>query len=450
MRAFAFSTPFMAVLGAVGALCAQTGSQSDPQKGTTFSGGASFAYGELMHSHAASELDYSRNRIQNVSAQLSMRSVFENGLAVTTGMGILERHFLSGRIADNGGRTPFIWSPYITNASLDYTIGGEEMRLSTTLGYFPYSYNPDVKDLGLYLLRGPVYPGVLVSGYDSKYTKPIANTMGLRAQLVTGPFEQNLIAASEIENYPLFDISLAYIAGVKIGPALRIGAGVNFYHLIPIERKLTFPDSFGSKDLPEHYDGDPNSRTQIYVDTLAHDTTFISFMGTKVMANAVFDPKAWFPSDVFGAEDLRLYAEVAVIGLDRSKAYKAIYGDLAHRMPVMVGFNFPVFNYLDHLSLEVEWYGSRVMDDLSRLQSTTGDYQSPLPVVNDKGMNLSRDNWKWCVQAAKTYGHLRFTGQVASDHTRPGGTQLSPGQEWEAFFVRPKDYYWLAKVGFFF
>jgi len=440
----------MAVLGAGGALYAQSGSPSDPQKGMTLSGGASFAYGELVHSHAASELDYSGNRIQNVSAQLSMRSVFDNGLVVNTGMGILERHFLSGRISDNGGRTPFVMSPYIINASLEYAIGDEENRLSGTLGYFPYSYNPDVKNLGLYLLRGPVYPGVLVSGYDSKYTKPIANTMGMRVQHVAGPFEQNLIFASEIENYPLFDVSLAYIAGVKIGEALRIAAGVNFYHVIPIERKLTSPDSFGSNDLPDPFNGDPNSRTQIYVDTVAHDTTFLSFAGTKVMANAVFDPKAWFQSDVFGAEDLRLYAEAALIGLDQSKAYKAIYGDLAHRMPVMVGFNFPVFNYLDHLSLEVEWYGSRVMDDLSRLQSTTGNFQSPLPVVNDKGLDLSRDNWKWCVQAVKTYGHLRFTGQVASDHTRPGGLQLSPGQEWEAFFVRPKDYYWLLKAGFFF
>jgi hypothetical protein len=440
----------MAVLGAGGALCAQTGSQSDPQKGMTFSGGASFAYGELVRSHAASELDYSGNRIQNVAAQLSMRNVLDGGLAVNAGMGILERHYLSGRIADNGGRTPFVWSPYITNASLDYTIGGEENRLSATLGYFPYSYNSEVKDLGLYLLRGPVYPGVLVSGYDSKYTKPIANTMGLRLQYVAGPFEQNLIVASEIENYPLFDVSLAYIAGVEIGPALRMGTGVNFYHLIPNEKKLTSPHAFGSNDLPDPFNGDPNSRTQIYVDTLAHDTTFLSFAGTKVMANAVFDPKAWFPGDVLGAEDLRLYAEVAIIGLDRSKAYKAIYGDLAQRMPVMVGFNFPAFNYLDHLSLEVEWYGSRVMDDLSRLQSTTGDYQSPLPVVNGKGLDASRDNWKWCVQAVKTHGHLRFTGQVASDHSRPGGMLLSPGQEWEAYFVTPKDWYWLARLGFFF
>lgn len=454
MRTFAFRSAFAALLmaAAAGVARAEPGAQPGAQSGVTFHGGASYGYGELVHSSDTSQLDYSGNRIQNVSAQFSMRALFGENLAVNAGMGIVERHYLSGRISDNGGRTPFVWSPYVIDASLEYAFWESgESRLSVTAGYFPYTYNPDIKDLGLYLLRGPVYPGVLVSGYDSKYTKPVANTMGLRIRHVAGPFEQNLILGSEIENYPLFDISPAYIASVKIGAALRMTAGVNFYHLIPIERKLTSPDSFSSNDLPDPFNGDPNSRTQIYVDTLAHDTTFLSFAGTKVMAAAAFDPKAFFPDGgIFGAEDLKLYAEIAVIGLDQSKAYKAIYGDLRHRMPAMVGFNFPVFNLLDHLSLEVEWYGSKVKDDLGRLQSTTGNFQSPLPVVNVAGLNLSRDDWKWCLHAAKTFGHVQIALQAANDHSRPGGTLTSPGSEWETYFVTPKDWYWLAKLGFFF
>jgi len=451
MRVFAFRTAIVAALAATGALCAQTAPQSGSQKGVTFNGGASFAYGELVRSSDTSQLDYSGNRIQNVSARFSMRAGFSENLSVTAGMGIVERHYLSGRISDNGGRTPFLWSPFVTDASLDYALwDAGENRLAVTAGYFPYTYNPDIKDLGLYLLRGPVHPGVLVSGYDSKYTQPIANTMGLRVQDALGPLEHDLIIGSEIENYPLFDISVAYIASVKIGAALRIGAGVNFYHLIPIERKLTSPDTFGSNDLPDPFNGDPNSRTQIYVDTLAHDTTFLSFAGTKVMANASFDPKAFFPSDGFGREDLKLYGEIAVIGLDHSKAYDAVYGDLAHRMPMMVGFNFPAFGYLDHLSLEVEWYGSKVKDDLGRLQATTGNFQSPLPAVNSAGLNLRRDDWKWCLHAAKTFGQLQATLQIADDHSRPGGTLTSPGSEWETYFVTPKDWYWLARLGFFF
>jgi hypothetical protein len=168
------------------------------------------------------------------------------------------------------------------------------------------------------------------------------------------------------------------------------------------------------------------------------------------MANAVFDPKAFFSSDNMGPEDLRLYGEVAVIGLDMSKAYKAIYGDYIHRMPVMVGLNFPMFKLLDHLSLEVEWYGAKFKDDLARYQSTTGAYHSMLPVVNSKNLNLTRDDWKWSLHAQKTIGQIRISAQAANDHSRSGGTITSPGSEWETFYITPKDWYWMAKVGFFF
>lgn len=70
--------------------------------------------------------------------------------------------------------------------------------------------------------------------------------------------------------------------------------------------------------------------------------------------------------------------------------------------------------------------------------------------MNSAGLNLSRDNWKWCLHAAKTFGHLLISFQGANDHTRPGGTLTSPGSEWETYFVTPKDWYWLARLGFFF
>jgi hypothetical protein len=225
---------------------------------------------------------------------------------------------------------------------------------------------------------------------------------------------------------------------------------VNLYHFLPIEKKLTSPDTVTSSDVPFSFNGDPNSRNQIYVDTINHDTTYLSFAGTKVMVHATLDPKAFFDFESLGAEDLKLYGEIAFIGLNQSNAYNAVYGTITKRMPVMVGFNFPVFKYIDNLSLEVEWYGSHVKDDLGRLQATTGNFQSPLPVVNNAGLNLDRDNWKWSLHATKTIRNLQFSFQAANDHTRPGGTWFSPGSEWQAYFVTPKDWYWLAKMGFFF
>ena len=307
-----------------------------------------------------------------------------------------------------------------------------------------------MKNLGLYLTRGPVYPGLIVSGFETKYTRPLANTLGLWVHHRSGPFEQNLILNSETETFPLFDISPAYIVSMKLGDAFRIGAGINMMHLLPVDARLTSPDTLATDGSDDGINGEPYSRTNIYVDTVSHDTTFLSFAGTKIMANFSFDPKAFFSSARLGQEDLRLYGEVAVLGLNTSAAYNAVYGDLGRRMPVMFGFNFPMFRLLDHLSLEVEWYGARFKDDLSRYQASTGNFYSPLPVANQAGLNLSRDDWKWSLHAEKNYGQLRFSAQVADDHSRPGGTLTSPSSEWGAFFVTPKDWYWMAKAGYFF
>jgi hypothetical protein len=448
MRLLDFQSIFRA-LGAAALLCAT----AMAQKEITFNGGASVSLGRIESSSDTTSFQYSGNRLQTAGAQMLMKAKFGENLQVSAGMGIVERHYPAGSIGSNAGRTYFVWSPYIVNANFDYAwwdVPGAKLAL--TGGYFPYSYNPDVKNLGLYLLRGPVYPGILISGFETKYTRPVANNLGFRIQHISGGFEQNLLLNCENELYPLFDLSPAYIASMKFGDAFKIGAGVNFYHLIPITPKITSPDSLvpDGKDRPSNYNGDPATRTWAYVDTVTHDTTLLSFAGTKVMVNAVFDPKAFFSSDMMGPEDLRLYSEVALIGLDMSAAYKAVYGDYKRRMPVMVGFNLPMFRILDHLSIEAEWYGAKFKDDLGRYQSNTGRFHSMLPVVNSENLDLSRDDWKWSIHAQKTLGQIRISAQAANDHSRSGGTITSPGSEWESFYVTPEDWYWMAKVGFFF
>ncbi len=72
-------------------------------------------------------------------------------------------------------------SPYLVRADFTYAWWNtEDSKLKLTGGYFPYTYNPEVKNLGLYLLRGPVYPGVLISGFETKHIAPVANMLGLR------------------------------------------------------------------------------------------------------------------------------------------------------------------------------------------------------------------------------------------------------------------------------
>jgi hypothetical protein len=191
------------------------------------------------------------------------------------------------------------------------------------------------------------------------------------------------------------------------------------------------------------------------------DTTNLSYNGTKVMANASFDPKPLFGGAAWlGPEDLKLYGEVALIGLDNSDAYKKVYGDYVHRMPVMVGFNFPVFKQLDHLSLEVEWYGSHNEDNLDGYR-IVGESQpvSPYPTNWNystfvRRSSHNRDNWKWSLHGARTIQqHVMLSFQVANDHYRPGlfeGYADSNPPHRNAVLVTPKDWYLSTKLAYFF
>ncbi len=209
---------------------------------------------------------------------------------------------------------------------------------------------------------------------EARGTTPAANIFGGMISYGIAGWKNDLLLISETENRPCFDLSIADIASWQPTPALQLGAGVNFYRVLPRNQKSDSPRQPCTNAATNYVQIDEIDNEVCFIqDTVAIDpatqtarvdTVYGSLSGTKLMGRFRFDPKAFFPSESFGAEDLKLYAEIAVIGLDGSKAYKAVYGDLRYRLPVMAGFNFPVFHYLEHLSLEVERYGSRVKDDL--------------------------------------------------------------------------------------
>jgi hypothetical protein len=446
---------------ALAALClGGWGPDAATARETWFTGEGSFQLGRIVHADTSIQR-YDGNFMRATSAQLAVETKFSEALRMRAGMGVVERHFLDAGIGVND-RNPTIYAPYFVEASLTWSFLRESaLRPSLTGGYFPYNYNPDAKNLGLYLLRGPVYPGILVSGFETRDVQGLANTLGARVRLTTGPVEHDFILASEVELYPLFDLSPAYVATWRYGRLLRLGAGINLHHYLPVDSRITNPDTLaydGSDEDP--FGNGPYSRTNIYVDFSdtaggrAPDTTFLSFRGVKLMANAAFDVKELFGGlPALGPEDLKVYGEIALLGLDRRKAYRELYGDLRQRMPVMVGFNLPAFRSLDHLSLEVEWYGSRVKDDLKRFQATTSAFPSPIPVNNAGAIAVDtrRDNLKWSLHASRVLtGHVRLSAQVANDHTRPGGTYTSPPAEWQGLFSRPRDWYWMTKIAYFF
>jgi hypothetical protein len=419
-----------------------------------FSGVGWVQYGQVANSTDTLPSNYNGNPMQNSGAQISVNAKITERLSGAVGLGVYEGHALGGQIA-SGGRVNVSAGPYIAEARFTYRLGEPQApRLQVTGGLFHYNYDSNIKDLGLYLLRGSVYPGFLMSGFETADVVPLANILGIWARNSAGILTSDLVLKCETDLKPYFDLSLAYIGRAKFADAFSLGFGVNFYRLIPNDSKTSHDPFDPVFEKTEAQVANPYQREFIYVDSVGGkaDTTFFGFDGTKLMADFEFDPKAVFGGDgIFGREDLKLYGEAAVMGLNFDKAHKEIYGNAAQRMPMMVGFNFPAFGHLDHLSLEVEWYGAKFRDDTWRMQPDIDRPNSPIPFDHSNEMKrYARDDWKWALHAARTIqGHFKVSAQVANDHFRPYGIANSPAT-YEVATSTPKDWYWMTKIAYFF
>jgi hypothetical protein len=296
-------------------------------------------------------------------------------------------------------------------------------------------------------LRGPVYPGLLTSGYETKYDLPIANTLGFRVNNRLGSFEQDLLLTFENEWPTYWDASPTYIAAYRFGEIFRIGGGVQLNHFLPVDGNITDPEN---ENVKYRFPKGPGSSDS--------DSVFVSFRGVKIMANFSFDPKAWLGGSgnrgTLGPEDLKFYGEIAVLGLDRDRAHNDLYGPVSKRMPVMIGFNLPAFGYLDWLNLEGEYYGAPWVDDPTIFEHTRSSRLTPIPKRSAMDTNTTRDNFKWSIHASKTLaGRFRICAQAASDHFRPGiftgyGEAAPPKKE--VPFFSPGEWYWTARLAYFF
>ena len=261
-----------------------------------------------------------------------------------------------------------------------------------------------------------------------------------------GGFRNDLLLKSE-DQKPLYDGSLIDAASYRVVDGVEIGAGVNFYRLFQHNSHLTSPGqdcgglSYGTCSYVDYSDtagGNPP------------DTVTGSLSGTKLMARFSVDPKALFHfaslgGRAFGQSDLKLYGETALLGV---QDYPDFYDDAFRRMPVMLGFNLPMFGVLDYLSVEGEYYASRNSSDTRG--AAFGGGWVPWQSDTDLESYRDRDDWKWSVNAARTlFGGLQLSGQVANDHLRLGGTHDIPWIGREALRT-PKDWYWTCKLAYFF
>ncbi len=315
-----------------------------------------------------------------------------------------------------------LYTLYIHQAEGVYTLGDQHQPLAEIgFGIFPFKYNPDVKDLGEYLFRTGTYPGYIINSFDF----PMAKLLGLTvSDTLFGALHNVLLLTSETQMFPTQDFTLSYLGDVVCAKFLDIGGGVSWCHLLSVNDDFTTPHT-------------------VLNQVIGDSTHYYTFKGTKLMARFSIDPKVFFPSDIFGSEDLRLYGEGTILGL---KNYPGYYAKLNERMPLMAGFNIPAFKLLDELSVEMEWYDSPFPNSYRRVY----EYYLPLPSDFSDSAMYKSDNWKWSVYAEKTVaGGISLIAQVARDHVRTV-THDYMKQDKEEALRTTNDWYYMLKCKFAF
>ena len=352
-----------------------------------------------------------------------------------------------------------------------YTFGDlSGTSLEIEAGYFPYKYNPEVRNLGEYLFRTYCYPPIMLNLFDRTFTElmgvRVGNTLG-------GVFHHDLILHSETKQYPFYDFSLSYLADVKnpeflfvLPNFITLGGGIQWYRLIPVRGDLT--TRHDNKDLNlikrDTVAWKYNSQTQDTQPVIREE--WMSFAGTKVMGRTTIDFKSLLPeviTDFLGKEDLRLYGEVAVLGWKNDSTfanYPITYKKRFQRTPFTVGFNmltpkiFRIFNIdvldkvigiidLDILNAEIEYLNSPYMN------STYGPIFQLVP-LQDINTSLGRTNLKWSVYVKKTIGtRMILSAQVANDHFIPKSGHDDPTiQDYHDVTLRHGDWWWNFRARF--
>ena len=326
------------------------------------------------------------------------------------------------------------------------------------LGYFKYKYNPDVRNLGEYLFRTGTYPAFI----DNYFDFPMQRLLGLRAE---GRFFNSLTADLFFVSqtvYPAMNWSLAALVDYDVMNLhfIDIGAGIDFAHLLDVYTGHAFPADGGD---PTQLNSDVNAYYLNPGDTTKH---YYSFIGTKVMGRISIDPKAFIKWKYFGENDLKLYAEACIIGIDSfpdsgylaGSAQKNLvapsYGSIRDKTPIVVGFNFPTFKALDVLNIEVEYFSAKYYNDLS-YSINKGSAPIPNPsgvVAMATDVNAPRkSDVKWTVYAKRSFfnGHFAITGLIGRDHMRLPCAQYDL-EYWNDLLVSDKDWWWVLKTSWMF
>ncbi len=393
-------------------------------------------------------------------------------------------------------------TPALLDACLEYRSGGFLLEL----GYFPFKYNPQSTNLGEYLFRSGTYPGWLISGFEHSIDKP--KLAGVHTSYSFGSLfrlKQDLIVNTEIEALPYRDINFTYIVSPSVDKIVDIGLGVELARLIVLDPKKT---TIGLNPTYKRYEPKIG-----YFDTTTGETIKYTFKGTKLMGRASLDIKALFGGggDFFGREDLKIYGEMALLGV---KNYPGWYNDPIERMPKMLGINWFTNQFLSYCVLpgvmaygleSVEskklnkaitigtpgviigvgsWFLDRLFNINSKLDIISIEIEHyPSPYVNaqdniwkgssavpyiagrpasaimdyrnwNESMAVHDDDIRWSVYAAKNIGnHVRLSAQAACDHTPKNWYTPWPAPQsakYSDILSKTSDWYFMMRMSLFF
>jgi len=292
---------------------------------------------------------------------------------------------------------------YPNDVEINYSFGQlDKPWMKLAVGYFPFKYNPDAKDLGEYLMRSNAYPSFIVNDFEFPMTRELGlHISGNSAWLFDQSIDKinwDILLTSETHAYswPTQDWTLTAVASNSLLNCLDIGGGVSFQRLLSVDESKTSPEKAG---YPNMYYGEGGKT----------DTQYISFKATKLMGRASINPQRFIPefkipfwplfgeTPIFGKEDLKVYGEVAVLGLKNYVAYgpdsvivdsatnaKAwlpaskipinnyarFYDSLADRMPYMIGIDLPTHPLLSYgiiPFLLTKWLRDETGDDIRPL-----------------------------------------------------------------------------------
>lgn len=393
---FAFIVPLL-VLG-----------DEEPAKKPTYGGFAYYQFGQIEKSVGAVAASGTSDKgwDQHVNLRFTFDAQIQSSVRLIGGA-----EFGMATLANGGGNGTSVQTGFsLKEAQGIYTKGDFNTPLfQAAVGYFPYKYDTYATNFGEYLFgyRANAYAPYIINDFDNCKSRllglRLTTCMSTESHLLKldGLFTSEVpVGAGDEINKSAGDYTLSFLVDDKMFKCVDLGVGVSFYRLIPLDPSQTTPTT-GFPVL------DDSNRAVIQSNG---DTMQLTMQSTKLMLHFSVDPKNFLPdglATMLSKDDGILYSEVAVLGL---KNYGKYYSDILKRIPVLVGFNFPCFNALDLLSIELEYFGWN-----GSLFIIPGN---ATPDFTDDGY-LSQQMFRWSIFSQKTITKgFAVKGLVGKDHFR--------------------------------